>query len=479
MGKTNYTAVKTDDALAEHDATALAASIAAGEVSASEVVDAAISRLQKAEPVLHATVCQRLDEARNEAAKLRLASVPGVPFAGVPTFIKDNTDLAGLPTLHGSRAVPVKPAKKTGAYAAQLLSTGMIALGKTKLPEFGIPPTVEYTVGEPAHNPWHTDYSTGGSSGGSAALVAAGVVPIAHANDGGGSIRIPAACCGLVGLKGSRGRVKTNEMAKDLPINIVSDGVVSRTVRDTATFFAAAEQYYQNPDLPALGMVEGPGKEKLRIGFTAGLPDGGQAHPECIAAMHTAAKLCEQLGHHVEEMESPLTPQMGNDFMLYYSMICAALKYGGGLTIDRDFKADLLEPITVNFARHFRRNILKFPAALWRLKHARQSWEKLTEGYDLVLTPTLGLPPPLLGYLRSDLPFEESWQRLRDYAAFTPAANAAGTPAISLPLGMSEAGLPIGVQFAANFGQERRLLEIAYALEEAAPWPLFADGLQA
>lgn len=468
----NTVAVDANDALAEQDACALAADIASGNVSASEVVDAAIVRLNKVDPVLYAAASLRLEQARREAVELTPSAAPGKPFAGVPTFIKDNTDLVGLPTGHGSRAMPLKAASKTGDFAKQLLGSGLLALGKTKLPEFGIPPTVEYTVGEPAHNPWHTDYSTGGSSGGSAALVAAGVVPIAHANDGGGSIRIPAACCGLVGLKPSRGRVKNSEMAKGLPINIVADGVLTRTVRDTATFFAAAEQHYRNPALPELGRVTGPGSETLRIGFTARLPDGGEADPQCAAAMHRAAGLCVDLGHHAEEMTSPLSPQMGDDFMLYYSMICAALHYAGRYTIDRDFQSELLEPITVNFARHFRRNMLKFPAALRRLKRARSTWEELMAGYDLILTPTLGHPPPKLGYLRSDLPFEECWQRLRDYAAFTPAANAAGTPAISLPMAMSEAGLPIGVQFAAGFGQERRLLELAFALEQAAPWPL-------
>lgn len=458
-----------DDVLGDLDATALAARIAARDISASEAVDAAIVRLQAAEPVLHATVCERFDAARASAVN----AAAQVVFAGVPSVIKDNTNLAGLPTRHGSRATPNKPADKTDPFAKQFMATGLIPLAKTKLPEFGIPPTVEYIDGEPAHNPWNTAYSTGGSSGGSAALVAAGVLPIAHANDGGGSIRIPAACCGLVGLKGSRGRVRDNAMIKGAPINIIGDGVVSRTVRDTAVFFAAAERVYRNPKLPPLGLVEGPGKEKLRIGFFSQLPDGGEAHPDCVAAMHKAAKLCAGLGHHVHAMPSPTTSAHADDFLLYYAAMCASLTYAGRWVIDRDFHADKLEPLTVGLARHFRRSLSKFPATLWRLKCARREYDALMQKYDLLLTPTLGLPPPKLGYLAADLPFEQAWQRLRDYAAFTPVSNICGTPAMSLPMAMSKDGLPIGVHFAAGFGQERRLLELAFALEVEAPWPLF------
>lgn len=458
-----------DDVLGDLDASALAAHIARKEITAGEAVDAAIARLQAAEPVLHATVCERFDVARTIAAQTLVQGV----FAGVPSVIKDNTNLAGLPTRHGSRATPDKPVQKNDPFAEQFMATGLIPLAKTKLPEFGIPPTVEYIEGEPAHNPWNAAYSTGGSSGGAAALVAAGVVPIAHANDGGGSIRIPAACCGLVGLKGSRGRVRDNAMIKGAPINIIGDGVVSRSVRDTAAFFAAAERSYCNPKLPALGLVEGPGKEKLRIGFFSQLPDGGDAHPECVAAMHKAAKLCEGLGHHVHSMPSPTTSAHADDFLLYYAAMCASLTYAGRWVIDRDFQADKLEPLTVGLARHFRRNITKFPATLWRLKRARREYDELMQEYDLLLTPTLGLPPPKLGYLAADLPFAQAWQRLRDYAAFTPVSNICGTPAISLPMAMSKDGLPIGVHFAAGFGQERRLLELAFALEDAAPWPLF------
>jgi len=458
-----------NDVLGSADATELAARIHRGEISAGEAVAAAIARLQRADPVLSAIVCERFDAARAQARKLR----PGNqrPFAGVPSVLKDNTDLAGLPTRHGSHAVPAKPADANAAFAEQFQATGLIPLAKTRLPEFGLTATTEFAADEPVRNPWHTAHSTGGSSGGSAALVAAGVVPIAHANDGGGSIRIPAACCGLVGLKVSRGRVAPNAMAKDLPIDIIADGVVSHSVRDTARFVADVARQHGDRTLPPIGNVTGPGRERLRIGFTAGLPDGGEAHADCVAAMHDAAALCAALGHHVEPMASPLTPRRADDFLLYYAMICASLAHAGRWLVGRGFRADRLEPLTQQLASHFRRNALRFPAALWRLKRALRAYEAATAGYDVVLTPTLGRPPPPLGYLKPDLPFDTAWRRLREYAAFTPTANVCGTPAISLPLGMNGEGLPIGVQFAAGMGQERRLLELAFALEEAAPWP--------
>lgn len=469
--KTVFNVVR-DDALGTDDATGLAARVARGEVSASELVEAAIARLELAQPQLHAMAEPAFDLARAHAGQ-----PTSQPFAGVPSIIKDNLDLTGLPTRHGSRAVPDQRATSDSPFCQQFKAIGLIPLGKSKLPEFGLTATTEYAEGEPARNPWHLNHSTGGSSGGSAALVAAGVVPIAHANDGGGSIRIPASCCGLVGLKPSRGRLVDNPMAKSLPVNIVADGIVSRSVRDTAGFFAAMEAQHRNTKLPAIGHVQGPGKERLRIGVVTDLPDGGSAHDECVAAVQQAARLCESLGHNVEAMTSPLTPQRADDFLLYWAMLAAGVAWAGGVTVARGLESDKLEPLTWQLADHFRRNMHRMPGALWRLKRGPQLHAKLTRGYDVMLTPTLGHPPPELGWLKPDIAFEDAWARLRSYAAFTPSDNVCGTPAITLPLGASRQGLPIGVHFSAGLGQERRLLELAYALEEAAPWPQYASAL--
>jgi len=204
------------DALGHHDAVALAGQLQRGEISATALVQAAFKRLELVNPALHATVCLQEEAALAQASFYdNLGNFRA--FQGIPAFLKDNLDLNGLPTLHGSAAMPATNKNHTSAVAQQIIDTGVVLLGKTKLPEFGLTATTEYSKAEPAHNPWNTGHSTGGSSGGSAALVAAGVVPIAHANDGGGSIRIPAACCGLVGLKPSRGRLAMNEMAKTCP----------------------------------------------------------------------------------------------------------------------------------------------------------------------------------------------------------------------------------------------------------------------
>ncbi|MGJ8670604.1 MAG: amidase [Oceanococcus sp.] len=473
---TIFNAVK-DDALGRSDATELAERIARGDVSLDEITQASIHRAQAAHE-LNAVACERFDEARNQAQWRLQPRDAARPFVGVPSFIKDNLDVADLPCAHGSQAVPRIHAKGDAPLVSQLRALGLNILGKTRLPEFGLTATTEFSAAEPARNPWHTDHSTGGSSGGSAALVAAGVVPIAHANDGGGSIRIPASSCGLVGLKPSRGRVLDNPMAKSLPINIVADGVVTRSVRDTAAFFAAMELQYCNPKLSRIGLVEGPAKQRLRIGYSCHLPDGDMAHPDCVAGVERVATLCAGQGHHVEEMAAPLTPQRADDFLLYWAMLAAALAWAGPLTVARGFDASKLEPLTWQLARHFRRNAHKLPGALWRQKRGLVSYGKLTQNYDVVLSPTLGSPPPPLGYLKPDLPFEEAMYKLRRHAAFTPADNVCGTPAISLPLAQSADGLPIGIHFSAKPGQERQLLELAFELEQLAPWPQFAgDGL--
>jgi amidase len=250
-----------DDALGDLDAVAVAEQIRTRKVSAVEVVAAAIERAAKVNGVLNAIELEDFGAALKKAAR----AAAGV-FSGVPTFLKDNTDLQGLPTGHGSRAVNARPAKADAAFAKQFLAQGFVCLGKSRLPEFGLNATTEFVDAAPVRNPWHPDYSTGASSGGSAALVAAGVVPIAHANDGGGSIRIPAACCGLIGLKATRGRLLGPPAARALPVNIIAEGVVTRSVRDTAQFFAAAESYHRNRLLPEIGLVQGPHKRRLRFG---------------------------------------------------------------------------------------------------------------------------------------------------------------------------------------------------------------------
>jgi len=458
--------ISAADELGRLDATELAARIGRGELSAAESIESAITRHESVEAQLGATVVDRFTEAGEDAV-----TVLHGPFAGVPTVIKDNTDLAGFPTMHGSRAVAPNKAAANAAIVQLLLGTGAIPIAKTKLPEFGLTSTTESSYGPPARNPWDPDVSTGGSSGGSAALVAAGVVPIGHANDGGGSSRIPASCCGLVGLKPSRGRLPSPPDSASLPIDIAVDGVLTRSVRDTVGFLVSAEQSYRSADLPRIGTVDRPGTESLRIAVLTERHDGSESHPDNCAAVGVAAATCEELGHRVEKIRTPVTQQMADDFLLYWAMLAAAVTHAGRFTFGRGFDRHQLEPLTLGLRTHALKRAHRIPAAIRRLRAATDVYDELFERYDVLLSPTLSLPPVPLGYLALELDFEVASQRLLEYCAFTPMQNVTGAPAISLPLGRSASGLPIGVQFAADVGNERRLLELALALEEARPWP--------
>ncbi len=465
----------TGDVLGSLDAVGIAGNIDAGNFTAAEAVQAAITRLQAVEPQLHAVVCERFEQALEEAAAPG-AGESGSLLQGVPSFIKDNTALAGLPTRHGSQATSAEPATKDDEFTRQFRATGLIPIAKTRLPEFGLTATTESSFDPATANPWNPLYSCGGSSGGSAALVAAGVVPIAHANDGGGSIRIPAACCGLVGLKPSRDRLPTADIADKLPLTIRAEGVVTRTVRVTAGLFAEMEKQYKTPGLPAIGSVTGSSKERLRIALTVEHPLGSACDPEVVAAVEAVARTCEGLGHRVELVPSPINATMAEDFFLYWARLAAAASYLGRFAFGGKFDRSKLEPLTRHLSRHYLRNVWRSPGAIRRLRQFGADYRQLFSEHDLILTPVLATPPVELGYLALDLDFDTALQRLYHYAAFTPAQNVSGTPAITLPLGQSAKGLPIGVQFAAAMGQERRLLEIAFELEQATPWSYSAEG---
>ncbi|MDF1821739.1 MAG: amidase [Alcanivoracaceae bacterium] len=454
-----------DDALGDDDAVGLARRIAAGEVSIGEVAEAAIQRANQVDPVLRGIELATFEQALQAAKKPR----SGV-FAGVPTFVKDNTDLAGLPTNHGSAAVNAHPAKKHGRFARQYLSLGFSVLGKSTLPEFGFNATTEFEGRAPTCNPWNPAHSSGASSGGSAALVAAGVVPVAHANDGGGSIRIPAACCGLVGLKPTRGRLVDGEAARSLPINIIGEGIVSRSVRDQAHFFYGAEQYQPARSLPEVGLVEGPGTRRLRIGLVLDSITGEATCDETRAVVLEVARELEKLGHTVEEMPLPVSPRFADDFAIYWGMLAFLMGKFGKQVVSPDFDASRLDGLSRGLAALYRDNLWKTPAVLWRLRRTRDEYARQFPRYDAVLSPVLAHTTPELGYISPAVPFDELFERLRKYVSFTPLNNTAGSPAISLPMGAAANDLPIGVQLAGAHGGERTLLELAYELEAARPF---------
>lgn len=455
----------SNDALADHDAVALAGLVRAGTVSASELVEAAIARAARVNDVLNAIELPTFEQARRDARSLH----SGV-FAGVPTFVKDNTDLEGLPTRHGSRAVNPQPAKKHGAFAAQYLAQGFSVLGKSSLPEFGFNASTEFAGEHPTRNPWNPAFSSGASSGGAAALVAAGVVPVAHANDGGGSIRIPAACCGLVGLKPTRGRFIDSEQARSLPVNIIGEGIVSRSVRDQAAFFAGMERTWYNRALPPIGRVEGPSNRKLRIGLVMDSITGTPTCAETRAVVEHTARLLERMGHAVDPMPLPVPPTFLEDFTTYWGMLSFMLQRFGRLVMSREFDAARMDAFSQGLAAYYRKRLLKTPGVIWRMKRSAQQYAEGMRGYDAVLTPVLAHTVPKLGHLSPEVPFDTLFERLLRYVAFTPLNNAAGTPAISLPMGACANGLPIGVQLQAAHGAERTLLELAFALEAAQPF---------
>lgn len=461
-----------DDALGECDAEALVERLQRGEVSSAEITEAAIARALTVEGSINAVQLACYERARQAAAT---APTRSGFFAGVPTFVKDNTDVRGLPTNHGSAALDTPPARRSDPYARQFLSQGFIVLGKSTLPEFGLNATTEFIGREPTRNPWNPDYSAGASSGGAAALVAAGVVPLAHGNDGGGSIRIPAACCGLVGLKPSRGRHCEKPHTRALAVNLINEGVLTRSVRDTARFHAEAEKYYQNPRLPPIGLVRGPGRRRLRIGMLLDPVTGGQTDTATRAVVQETAHLLAALGHRVEEMAMPVPRSFVEDFGLYWSMLAFMFEKSGHRVIDPGFEPDLLEGLTQGLSNQFKRHFYKAPGFIYRLRRSYRDYARVFSRLDAVLSPVLTHTTPVLGYISPQVPFEQLFERLTNYVGFTPWANASGGPAISLPMGLTENDLPVSVQFFAGHGQERTLLELAFELEASHPWPRIQD----
>lgn len=456
-----------DDALGDHDAVGLAAAIRRGEVGAAEVARDAAERVRAVEAELNA-VQTSVDVPADVIGG-------GGAFAGVPTFVKDNTEYLGLPTGHGSAAFTPRAARRHAPVVRQYLGSGVTVLGKTRLPEFGFSPTTEYEGAEPVRNPWNTGYSAGGSSGGSAALVAAGAVPIAHANDGGGSIRIPAACCGLVGLKPTRGRVLANAQSRQLPLDIVSDGIVSRSVRDTAAFLAAAETYWRNPKLPPVGRVEGPSQRRLRIGFLLDSPNGVASDTVTRAAVTETVATFERLGHTVEPVEPAIDPRFTDDFLTYWGLL-SFLIGATGRTLGTDFDRHRMDGLSRGLRDTYLQNWRRTPAVLRRLKRTKEAYAASFRGIDLLLSPVLAHTTPPIGHLGPTVPYTTLIERILAYVAFTPVDNVVGTPSISVPTPhATENGLPVGVMLSGRPGSERLLLEAAFALEAEHPFRRIQD----
>jgi amidase len=458
-----------DDVLGELDAVGLVGRIQSGEVSVPEVVEAAIARTERVDPELNAVAHAAFERARDEARSPR-----GGFFAGVPSFLKDNVDVEGMPTHHGTDAFASAPKRRDGDFARMFLATGLVPLGKTRLSEFGFSPSAEHPRLGAVRCPWDTERTAGASSAGSAALVAAGAVPIAHANDGGGSIRIPAAVNGLVGLKPTRDRLAQDKMMRDMPVRIVSDGVVTRSVRDTAAFFREAEKVYRALHLPPVGDITRPGRARLRVAVvTSGV--GVDAAPEVAELTYKTAHLLEELGHRVEVASAPVADSFPDDFLLYWALLALALVRTGRRRHGRGWDPAHLDNLTLGLARHARRNLHRVPLAIARLKRSRRLTAEFFGAHDVVLSPTLATETPRVGHLDPTLDYDTIMERTLGWVAFTPLQNATGDPAISLPLATTAAGLPQGMMFGAAAGREATLLELAYELEDARPWARIQD----
>ena len=450
--------------LAELDAVETAARIKAGDLSAEEAVGAAIERARRIDEKVNAIATKTFSAARESAA-----SASGV-MGGVPTFIKDLYDVTDVPTGFGSRAFPFYKGDEQLPYVTAFLNTGVVSLGKSTTPEFGLTATTEPVATGETRNPWDLDQSSGGSSGGAAALVASGVVPIAHATDGGGSIRIPASCCGTVGLKVSRGRTPKGEPA-DMALALSTHGVESRTMRDTAAVSAAMALPASESGLAPLGLVTRPVKERLRIALIMDGPGGAYvADPAVREATQSVAALCEELGHAVEEAAFPVDEQFSADFRLYWAAMAHRVVKLWEDTFHLPRNGLAFEPFTLGLAKMFEEKEATFGDAVARLQKVEGVMAAFHGDYDVILSPVLRTPPPETGYFGASLDYDTMIGRLTDYVQYTPLYNVSGAPAISLPLSMSPDGLPIGAMFGAGMGREDLLIGIGFEMEEARPW---------
>ena len=468
------------------DATAQAELVAKGEVSPRELVDAAIERIDRYDSKLNAITYRWFDEAR------QLADDPGLPagpFRGVPFLLKDlYANEAGRPLSNGNKAL--KAANYISPFDTDLVArykkAGLVTLGRSNSPELGSVPVTEPEAWGPTRNPWDTSRTPGGSSGGAAAAVAAGMVPFAHASDGGGSIRIPASCCGLVGLKPSQGRI-TMGPARD-ESNLGVEHCVSRTVRDTARLLDATcgpgvgdAVIAPAPVRPYVDEV-GADPGRLRIGLLDHSPRGFAVHQECVTGVHNVGKLLESLGHHVEPAWPSILSdnETGRSFgALWSTNMGVALKRFGDL-IGREFTEDdceLMNWVQKSFAASVSSvDFALAQSAAVSFRRAIQSW--WNEGWDLLLSPTLAEPPLAIGDIHND-PSRPMAPLVRagEWVTFTSQFNMSGQPAISLPLHRTAHGLPVGIQFVAAYGREDVLIRLASQLEAAQPWAHLTPNL--
>jgi amidase len=460
----------------DYDGLGLAELVAKRAVTPSELVEAAIERIERHNPTLNAVVYKGYDDARARAK----GDLPDGAFRGVPFLIKDlGMPVAGWPRSHGSKFARGVVDSEDGGLTARYRASGVVPVGKTNTPEYGITGTTESAALGPCRNPWNPGHIAGGSSGGAASAVAAGIVPLAHASDGLGSIRIPAACCGLVGLKVTRDRNPNLPDGFDYALGNVVDHVVSRTVRDSAAMLDAtgyAEPFSSYPappkDRPYLEEIErSPGK--LRIAWSSETPSGRPIDPEIQAALERTAALLKGLGHEVIEKG------MGIDYRALFASRgpAAAANFAAGMSrlidlVGHEPEPDELEPLTWAALKAGRRQTgADVMRSLQETRMLNRQTLAFFEDVDVYLTPVLGTPVPEIGFIDPvNLEPKEVNRRQGRTFPFTPPFNFSGQPSLSLPLEMDAKGLPIGMMFSSRYADEATLFRLAAQLEKEAPW---------
>jgi amidase len=469
IGLTEAMAIGRLDA---HDQAAL---VRAGEVSAAELVEAAIARIEAIDPAINAISHRGFDIARARAARGPVPS-PERPLAGTPWLLKDSLQYPGMPAHAGSRARDSSLAASAYPFARRFDDQGLIPLGMTTMPEFGLLASTETLRFGATRNPWALERSPGGSSGGAAAAVAAGLAPLAHASDAAGSIRVPASACGVIGLKPGRGANVRARAAHWLDDMLCGDSLISRSVRDVAWAFAAAS--------PEGGpAATRPGDRRLKIALVMDAMDGTAPDPEVADAITRTAALCESLGHAVEPIARPVADEAILDALmgvlwLYLGrdVVDGCRARWPGRPLD-----EMLEPWTIGLAEHCGQlGPFDLENAYDIMARSPAVVAELHSRYDVVLSPTVSAPPVPLGQLAPTREYDALMAALTRYMSYTPLQNMAGAPAISLPLFATPEGLPVGAMFAADRGGEDLLLGLALELEAAEPWadrwPMIVQG---
>jgi amidase len=459
-----------------YDAMGLAELVRKKEVKPLELVDVAIERIERLNPTLNAVITPMYEQARSATTR----ELPEGPFTGVPFLLKDiGAMCAGVRMTMGTAFLKNFVPDHDTELVARLKRSGLIIIGKTNTPELGILPTTEPRFLGPTRNPWNLDRTTGGSSGGSSAAVAARFVPMAHANDGGGSIRIPASCCGVFGLKPTRARNPLGPDLGDITSGLVVEHAVTRSVRDSAALLDATsgpdlgDPYWAPPPARPFIKEVGANPGKLRIAFTASGVAGIEIHPDCSQAVRDAAALCTDLGHQVEDVVPPTDRNLITQaFMVLWSSGCAWTIDGLAMAIRKTPTPDQFEPLTwALYEMGKKQSASSYLLSLAWLQRISRNIASFFLKYDLWMTPTLAEPPVPLGTF--DSPPENplyGYRRAETFVPFTPICNITGQPAMSVPLFWNSAGLPVGTHFIGRFGDEATLFRLAAQLESARPW---------